>query len=507
MAPASKTVNLHPENYHPSTLEPTTFDVIVIGSGPCGRQVASKTAAANLSTVIIEDELWGGDCPFWACMPSKALLRPGEALAAARQVGGAKQLISTDHKVDVNGVFARRDKIVHDYKDQFFVNLSLNQKCSVVRGKGSLLGEKKGLVKNANGQEKTLTAKDAVIISTGSEPVIPDIKGIYDVDFWTPREATSVKEVPEHLIIVGAGVVGSEMATAFATYGSKVSVITPTSEILPRYEPEAARRVREALIEQNVEFHLSSRAVEVWKENGATSVKLSSGTVITGSTVLLAAGRRPRTKDIGLETIGITPTLDVDPSMLVKPVEGQWLYAVGDTNMRSPMTHMGEYQGRIAASAIIARARGQASLSSEPWTEYAATADSLAASQVVVTDPNLATVGFTLAQALKRGIKAQAVDVDFNFPGAWVYAEFDYDGWARWVVDTENDVLVGATIVGREAGDLLHASTVALIGQVQLDRLIHAVPSFPTRSEVYGLLVEKWSSMRNSKKDERNAWE
>ncbi|KAI1612034.1 mercuric reductase/transcriptional regulator, fusion [Exophiala viscosa] len=397
MASASKTVNLHPDNYLPSNLEPTTFDVIVIGSGPCGRQVASKTAAAGLSTMIIEDELWGGDCPFWACMPSKALLRPGEALAAARQVGGAKQLIENSRKVDIDGVFARRDKIVHDYTDQSFVNLSLKQKCSVVRGKGSLLGEKKVLVKNANGQEKTLSARHAVVISTGSEPVIPDIKGIHDIDFWTPREATSVKEVPEHLIIIGAGVVGSEMATAFATYGSKVSVITPTSEILPRYEPEASRRVREALIGQNVDFHLSSRVVEVWKQDANVCVKLSSGTIVTGSTVLLAAGRRPRTKDIGLESIGVTPTLDVDPSMLVNPVEGQWLYAVGDTNMRAPMTHMGEYQGRIAASAIIARSQGTKTLSSEAWSEYAATADSLAASQVVVTDPNLATVGLTLA--------------------------------------------------------------------------------------------------------------
>lgn len=510
-APASKTVNLHPTNYLPSTLEATTFDVIVIGSGPCGRQVGSKTAAGGLNTVIIEDELWGGDCPFWACMPSKALLRPGEALAAARQVGGAKQLIATDKKVDLPGVLARRDKIVQNYSDQFFVNLSLKQDCTVVRGRGTLQSEKTVLVKHASG-DKTLTARHAVVIATGSEPVIPhDIKGIHDIDVWTPREATSVKEIPEHLIVIGGGVVGSEMATAYATYGSKVTVITPTSEILDRYEPEAGRRVREALAAQNVDFHLSSRVVEAWKEpsTGLVSVKLSSGTVVTGSAVLLAAGRRPRTKNIGLESIGLAASLDVDPTTLVNGVNGHWLYAVGDANWKSPTTHMGEYQARIAAGAIIARAAPSASaqtLNSEPWGPHAATADDLAVSQVVVTDPNVGSVGLTLAAALKKGIKAQAVDVEFNFPGAWVFAEFDYDGWARWVVDTDKNVLVGATIVGRETGDLLHASTVALVGQVPLDRLVHAVPSFPTRSEVYGLLLEKWLATRDSPGDRRNAW-
>ncbi|KAL6243240.1 hypothetical protein RBB50_009791 [Rhinocladiella similis] len=497
MAFASRSVNLHPANYLPDTLETSTFDVIVIGSGPCGRQVASKTAASGLTTVIIEDELWGGDCPFWACMPSKAILRPGEALAAARMVGGAKQLIATDRLVDVEGVFARRDKVVHDYDDQFFVNLSLKQKCTVVRGRGSLVGDKKVLVRNGNGQQKTLTATHAVVISSGSEPAIPDIRGIETIDYWTPREATSAKSVPEHLIIVGGGVVGSEMATAFSTFGSKVTLICPNPEILPRFELEAGRLVREALTAQGVGFHLSARVVEVWKEDGGhTSVKLSTGKVVTGSDVLLAAGRKPRTQSIGLEKVGLTPSLEVEPTMLVKSSKGTWLYAVGDTNMRSPMTHMGEYQGRVAANAIVARARGDNVSDAKPWSNFNATADSLAVSQVVVTDPHVASVGLTLAEARKRGIDAKEVAVTFNFPGAWVFAEFNYEGWAQWVVDSEKNVLVGATFVGREAGDLLHPSTIAIVGEVSLDRLIHAVPSFPTRSEVYGLLLEKWFTLQ-----------
>ncbi len=491
-----RNVNLHPENYLPESLQSAAFDVVVIGSGPVGRQLASKTADAGLTTVIVEDELWGGECPFWACMPSKAILRPGEALAAARQVGGAKQLIANDRMVDVEGVFARRDKFVRQWNDQFFVDMSLAKKCSVVRGKGSLAGEKKVLVKNANGQDKTLLAQHAVVIATGSDPVIPDIRGIANVDFWTPREATSANTVPEHLIVIGSGVVGCEMATAFSTFGSKVTLVSATAEILARYEPEAGRRVREALTAQNTTFHLSSKVVEAWREGETTSVKLSSGETITGSTILIATGRKPRTEGIGLEKFELKTQMAVDQSMCVESAGGQWLYAVGDANGRAPLTHMGEYQGGIAASAIIARAQGLGVTMSEPWSAFTATADQKAVSQVIVCDPNVATVGLTLAEALKKGIKAEEVAVKFQFPGAWVYAEMDYDGWAQWVVDTERNVLVGATFVGREAGDLLHASTVALVGQVSLDRLRHAVASFPTRSEIYTVLLEKWYQTR-----------
>ncbi|OQU97393.1 hypothetical protein CLAIMM_03327 [Cladophialophora immunda] len=490
-----RNVNLHPDNHLPGSLESAAFDVIVIGSGPVGRQVASKTVEAGLSSVIIEEELWGGECPFWACMPSKAILRPGEALAAARQVGGARQLIANDRLVDVQGVFERRDKVTHKWDDEFFVSLSLKQNCSVVRGKGSIIGEKKVMVKNINGQEKTLVANHAVVIATGSDPVIPsEIKGIDQIDYWTPRDATAADSVPEHLIIVGSGVVGCEMATAFSTFGSKVTMISATSEVLGRYEPEAGKRVREALTARNVDFHLSSRVAEAWKEgDGKISVKLGSGQVVTGSTLLIATGRKPRTENIGLENIGLNSVLTVDQSMCAG---GNWIYAIGDANGRAPLTHMGEYQGRIAAAAIIARASGVDVQSSEPWSDFAATSDQVAVSQVVVTDPNVATVGLTLAEALKRGIKAVEVALPFNFPGAWVYAEFDYDGWAQWVVDSERNVLVGATFVGREVGDLLHGSTVAIVGQVPLDRMKHAVASFPTRSEIYGMLLEKWYQMR-----------
>jgi len=296
--------------------------------------------------------------------------------------------------------------------------------------------------------------------------------------------------------------VGCEMATAFSTYGSKVSMVSATPEVLGRFEPEAGKRVREALMAQKVDFYLSSKVVEVWNEaDGKVSAKLSSGEVITGSTVLIAAGRKPRTDGIGLENVGLAAVahrLPVDPSMCVSSVNGNWIYAVGDTNMRAALTHMGEYQGRIAAAAIIARARGidVGPKLVQPWGDFTATADTDAISQVVVTDPSVATVGLTLAEALKRGIKAVEVSSSFQFPGAWVFAEFNYDGWAQWVVDAERNVLVGATFVGRESGDLLHGSTIAIVGQVRLDRLQHAVGSFPTRSEIYGVLLEKWRATK-----------
>jgi len=483
-------VNLHPENHLPSSLRAQhQFDVVVLGSGPAGRTLAARTADAGLKTVIVECELFGGDCPFWACIPSKALLRPAETLGSARQISGARELVDENKIVDVEAVFARRDHFVELWDDTFIVNMMASQEISIVRGVGRLIRDKTVEVQNINGDTATLRANYAVVLATGSSPTIPNIPGLADAKPWTSRDATATNIVPKHLVILGGGVVGCEMATAFASYGKEVTLISSSARLLPRFEPEASKRVQKALQNRGVQVCLSVQVENVQQAGDeAFEVLLSDQSMITGSTILVAVGRRPNTMNIGLENVNVNPDrLQVDDSLRVTSIEGGWLYVIGDANSRNLLTHMGVYQARIAALNII---RSTERDPSSARSYFTASADHAAVTQVVVTDPNVASVGLTLAEAKRRGINAKEVPVLFEFPGAWVHAEFNYDGWAQWVVDMDQRLLIGATFVGREASDLLHASTVAIAGKVPVESLWHAVPSFPTMSEVYLALLK-----------------
>lgn len=482
-------INLHPNNNLPSDLNTKVFDVVVLGSGPAGRTLATLTATQNLSTVIIESELWGGDCPFWACVPSKALLRPEETLEAGRAVTGAAGLIAKEPKVDVKGVFQRRDKFTQGWDDTFLVDLSHSQDCYVVRGHGSLVDEKQVHVKNVNGEEVMLKANHAVVLATGSDPVVPKISGLLDIPYWSPRDATSSDTVPDHLIIVGAGAVGCEMATAYSTYGSKVSLVASTAEILPKAEPQAGKLVRQALEAAGVDVYLSKRVQSVAQDaSGKITAVLDDGKSIVGTKILIASGRAPRVAGIGLEELQIKLPLSVDDQLNVASASGNWLYAIGDASGAAFMTHMGSYQARIGANIIISRAKGVA-VEAQPWSKFNHTADSSAVSQVIFTDPHVAFVGLTVAAAEAKGIKVKVSQVpSFQYPGAWLHAEFNYEGWAQWVIDADKNVLVGATFVGREVANLLHASTVAIVSETPVHKLQHAVAPFPTLSEIYTAL-------------------
>ena len=488
MASPPRGLNLHPANNLPSEAA-KSFDVIVLGSGPSGRALAARTVAEGLSTAIVEEELVGGDCPFWACIPSKALLRPAEALNSARMITGAKELISKDKEVDVEAVFRRRDNFVQGWDDGLFVDLLRSQNGDIIRGTGRLIRERTVEIINTNGEKVEISANHAVVLATGSAPTIPNIPGLKDLEFWTPRHATSTNKVPKHLLILGAGVVGCEMATAFSSFGGKVTLISSSADLLPQFEPEAGKRVRAALETDGVTVLTSVRPTAFSRRaDGDFEATLSNDKKISGSTVLLATGRKARIEGIGLDNFGVNDllSLDVDDSLCVTAA-GTWLYAIGDCNGRSPLTHMGVYQSRAAGRTIIARSQRKEPRI-EPWSQYAATSDHSAISQVVVTDPNVASCGLTLAEAKKAGLNVKEVAVPFQFPGAWVSFEMNYDGWAQWVIDVDKEVLVGATFVGREASGLLHASTVAIVGKVPLKRLFHAVAPFPTMSEVYTAL-------------------
>jgi pyruvate/2-oxoglutarate dehydrogenase complex dihydrolipoamide dehydrogenase (E3) component len=457
----------------PST---NVYDLIVIGAGPAGEKTAIRATRGGLTALIIECELVGGECPYWACVPSKAILRPLDALEAASVVGGAREVVSEGEHIKkpvLDGVWKRRDFFSKNWTDDANLKLMADHKVDVVRGFGRIAGVKKVSVQAWGSEERVeYEARHAVAVSTGSEPIFPDeIHGLQEAKPWTPREAVSTSSVPEHLIIVGAGPVGSELATAFVGLGGKVTLITGGGEVLGRFEPEAGRKVREALVKKGVDVRLGTRVVKVDRQGeGKVEVQLSGGEIVSGSEILIAAGRKPRTTDIGLETIGLKDgsVLHVDDTLCVHSVSGEWLYAVGDTNAQAPLTHMGTYSAKVAGDTIAARAKGTLTkqATATAFSPHSATAQQSAYTpQVTFTDPQVASVGLTLAQALKEGKKAREVATKMAGPGTFLHAE-SYDGWAQWVVDEESSKLLGATFVGGDTADLLHASTVAIVGGV-----------------------------------------
>ncbi|WP_329126527.1 dihydrolipoyl dehydrogenase family protein [Streptomyces sp. NBC_01465] len=470
--------------------EATEYDVVVLGAGPVGENVADRARAAGLSTAVVESELVGGECSYWACIPSKALLRPVIARADARRVPGLRQ--SVQGPLDAQAVLAHRDYYASHWKDDGQVGWLDSIGADLYRGHGRLYGTKKIAVTSPDGEHHVLAARHAVVVATGSRAVLPDLPGLDDVRPWTSREATSAQQAPERLVIVGGGVVGVEMATVWQALGSQVTLLVRGDGLLPRMEAFAGRLVAEALTEAgaDVRTHVSVTAVERGAEG--ITVSLDGGESITADEILFATGRAPRTDDIGLDTVGLEPSawLPVDDSCRVDG--STWLYAVGDVNHRALLTHQGKYQARIAGAAIAARAQNVPILESDPWGAHTATADHAAVPQVVFTDPEVASVGRTLAEAEAAGTRVRAVDYDLSsVSGAGLYAD-GYRGHARMIVDLDREIVVGATFAGPGVSELLHSATVAVAGEVPIDRLWHAVPAFPTISEVWLRLLETY---------------
>ncbi|MFF2043073.1 dihydrolipoyl dehydrogenase family protein [Kitasatospora sp. NPDC058170] len=473
------------------TTTPEEYDVIVVGAGPTGENVADRTAAAGLRTVIVEAELVGGECSYWACMPSKALLRPVAALAAARAVAGAREAVGGG--LDAAAVLARRDSFASHWQDDGQVQWLRDTGIDLVRGHGRLAGERTVTVEAEDGSERVLTARHAVAVCTGSRPVLPEgVPGLAEARPWTNREATGAPAVPGRLAVVGGGVVGVEMATAWRALGSEVVVLVRGDALLPRMEPFAGELVADGLRAAGVELRFGVSVASLERVDGVgVALLLEGGERLTADEVLYATGRAPRTADVGLEQVGLKPGgwMDVDDSCTVLGVEGDWLYAAGDVNHRALLTHQGKYQARIAGAAIVARAQGR-TLDTARWGAHAASADSAGAPQVVFTEPEVAAVGLTLDAAERAGLRVKTVDHDLGaVAGASLYGD-DYRGRARVVFDLDRQVLVGATFVGPGVAELLHSATIAVVGEVPIDRLWHAVPAYPTISEVWLRLLE-----------------
>ncbi|HVQ53029.1 MAG TPA: NAD(P)/FAD-dependent oxidoreductase [Mycobacterium sp.] len=468
------------------------FDVIVLGAGPVGQNVAARTRAAGLSVALVERELVGGECSYWGCIPSKSLLRPVIAVADVNRIDGAREAIGGP--IATASVFGRRDRYVTNWDDAGQAAFVEGLDVELVRGHARLDGPKRVAVATADDKLVVLTARHAVAVCTGTTATLPDIPGVAEANPWTNRKGTDSSTVPPRLVVVGAGGVGVEMATAWHGLGSKVTLLARTSGLLPRMEPFVGEYVSRGLTEAGVDARTGVSVTELRRPGGTgpVAVTLDNGDEIEADEILFAIGRTPNTRDIGLDTIGLPPGswLDVDDTCVVRGVDGNWLYAMGDANHRALLTHQGKYQARMAGNAIGARAHGDP-LDTTPWGAHVATADSHAVPQVFFTDPEAASVGLTATQAERSGHRIKTVDVDMGatVPGANFYAD-GYTGRARIVVDVDHGYLLGASFVGPGVAELLHSATIAVAAQVPIDRLWHAVPCFPTISEVWLRLME-----------------
>ncbi|MDN3311086.1 NAD(P)/FAD-dependent oxidoreductase [Microbacterium oryzae] len=458
-------------------------DVVVIGAGPVGENVADRVVRGGLSAVIVEAELVGGECSYWACMPSKALLRTGAAHRAAQAAG------VEGGRVDPEVVLRRRDSFTSGWDDSGQVQWLQSAGIDLVRGHARLAGEKHVVVTGGD-EEVEIAARHAVVVTVGSAARLPGIPGLAEAEPWTSREATALQTVPESIVIIGGGVVATEAATFLADLGSRVTVLA-RSGLLTAFEPVAGEQVAAALRERGVDVREGVEPDRVTRDDGRVRIEFGDGEPLKVDEVLVATGRVPRTEDLGLETVGLEPGEWIAVDDTLRVAGSDWLYAAGDVTHRALLTHQGKYQARAAGDVIVARATGGEVLD-RPWGAHVATADHAAVPQVVFTDPEVAAVGLTAAQAQDAGMRVRVVDYDLgSVAGASLTAD-GYAGAARAVVDEDRRVLVGVTFVGAGVAELLHSATIAVVGEVPLERLWHAVPAYPTISEVWLRLLETY---------------
>lgn len=476
------------------------FDVIVIGAGAAGENVADRAVQGGLTTVLVEAELVGGEYSYWACLPSKALIRSGTALHGAQTVPGAGEAVT--RTLDAAAVLKRRDYFTANWQDDSQVKWVDDSGIELIRGHGWITGPRTVEVAGLDGVSHLLTAREAVVLATGSSPLTPPLEGLAELDYWTTREATSAQVIPKSLGVLGGGVAGTELAQAFARLGSSVTVVA-RGALLGNFPPEAAELAASGLRADGVELHLHTVTVSVTgNDDGSVTLLLDDGTTATVEKLLVATGRRPALEGLGLESIGLEPDrhgtlrLSTDASGLVEHLtntggSGPWLYAVGDAAGAAMLTHQGKYGARATGDAIAARAKGELEGTPAPWSRFAQTANEHAIPNVVFTDPELASVGRSLAHAEEDGYRASSVELPIRVAGSALHSE-RYEGWAQLVIDEERQVIIGATFAGPDVSELLHAATIAIVGEVPLDRLWHAVPSYPTISEVWLPLLEKY---------------
>lgn len=457
--------------------EVANFDVIIVGAGPGGEDCAVPLLANGFSVAMVESELVGGECFNWACVPSKAMLRAGHALRSATRLPGAAEAIRGE--VDASAVLKHRDEVVLHHDDSSVVAEFVERGATFIRGRGRLDGARRVVVDTSDG-DVLLEASLGIVLATGSTPAVPDIPGLEAARPWTNREATSASQAPRSLVILGSGAVALELAQAWRTLGSEqVTVLSRREHLLPTHEPFARELLLEGLLASGVEVKFGVHAVQVQRSSdGEVTVHLSDGSTVVSDELLVATGKLPATTGLGLETVGVEPGQFIAVGDDMSVADRRWLYAIGDVNGRALFTHQASYHARIAADAILRRSRGD-----EP--RFVDEIDSVAVPQVIFTDPEVATVGITHQEAIDRGRRVRKIEADLGAVlGAQLHAK-QYRGRVSFVIDEDHSVLVGATFVGQDVADMVHAATVAIVGRVPLSQLRHAVPSFPTMSEVW----------------------
>ncbi|MDV6011850.1 NAD(P)/FAD-dependent oxidoreductase [Haloechinothrix sp. LS1_15] len=457
------------------------YDVVVVGGGAVGENAAGRCAQHGLTVAVVEEHLLGGECSYYACMPSKALLRPGEVMDAVRRVPGAREAVTGE--LDAASALRRRDKLASYWDDGGQQEWVAGQGIDLFRGHGRLTGERAVEVADEHGSRRLLHAHRAVVLATGSRAAVPPVEGIGDIGVWDSRDITTAREVPERLVVLGGGVVGVEMAQAWRTLGARIVLVEMAERLLSAEEPFAGAEVAEALRELGVEVYTGTQVTSVSRASGdgPVTATLDGGPTVEADEFVVAVGRSAITEDLGLDTVGLEPGgyLETDDSLRVRGVEGDWLYAVGDCNGRNLLTHMGKYQARIAGDVIAGKPN-------------VARADHGITPRVVFTTPLVGAVGLTEAGARASGYRIDTVSHDTGGVAGAVTKGGGLSGTSKLVIDTDRRMLLGATFTGPAADELVHAATIAIAGEVPLDTLWHAVPSFPTVSEVWLRLLESY---------------